>query len=151
MFRISKLTDYATAVLTLLAEKPAEVHSASELAQRAHLELPTVSKLLKPLSAAGLVESFRGVNGGYRLARSADQISVAEIIAAMEGPIGVTECSVDAGLCDHEPHCGLSGNWRRISDVVEQALRGIRLSDMCGPPSKVRGRHTLIPSQLADG
>lgn len=151
MFRISKLTDYATAVLTLLAEKPGEVHSASELAQRAHLELPTVSKLLKSLAGAGLVDSFRGANGGYRLARAADAISVADIIAAMEGPIGVTECSVDSGACDHEPHCGVSGNWRRISDVVEQALRGIRLSDMCAPAGQRQRRPTLIPSQLADG
>ncbi|MBD8525946.1 SUF system Fe-S cluster assembly regulator [Pseudomarimonas arenosa] len=151
MFRISKLTDYATAVLTLLAQKPADVHSASELAQRAHLELPTVSKLLKTLAGAGLVQSFRGANGGYRLARSAEQISVAEIIAAMEGPIGVTECSVDAGICDHEPHCGVSGNWRRISDVVEQALRGIRLSDMCRSAETPSRHPHLIPSQLADG
>ena len=152
MFRISKLTDYSTVVLTLLADRPAEVHSASELAQRSRLELPTVSKLLKTLANAGLVDSFRGANGGYRLAKPAEQISIAEIIAAMEGPIGVTECSVDAGACDHEPHCGVRGNWRRISDVVERALSAVRLSDMRGPPPTDPKRRAIqIPSQLADG
>ena len=151
MFRISKLTDYSTVVLTLLADRPAEVHSASELAQRARLELPTVSKLLKTLANAGLVDSFRGANGGYRLAKPAEQISIAEIIAAMEGPIGVTECSVDVGACDHEPHCGVRGNWRRISDVVERALSAVRLSDMRSPVPLDGRRSTLIPSQLADG
>ncbi|HEX7914523.1 Rrf2 family transcriptional regulator, partial [Rudaea sp.] len=70
MLRVSKLTDYATVVMTVLAESPDEVFSAQALAERVHLELPTVSKLLKQLAQAELVESFRGVNGGYRLARA---------------------------------------------------------------------------------
>lgn len=146
MFRISKLTDYATVVLTLLAEQPQQVHSASDLAVRARLELPTVSKLLKPLAQAGLVESFRGASGGYRLARAASEITIAEIIRAMEGPLGVTECSVHEGACDHEAHCGVRGNWRRINEAVEAALRGIRLSDMLTPPAP---RSAPIPFHLA--
>lgn len=145
MFRISKLTDYATVVLTLLAERPTEVHSASELATRARLELPTVSKLLKSLGQAGLVDSFRGASGGYRLARAAASISVADIITAMEGPIGVTQCSSHQGLCDHEAHCGVRSNWRRISEAVESALREISLADMLPQPSS---RGALIPSRL---
>jgi FeS assembly SUF system regulator len=94
------------------------------------LELPTVSKLLKTLSHAGLVESFRGVRGGYRLARAPEEITVADIVAAMEGPFGMTQCSVHSGLCDHEPHCAVRGNWRRISDAIETALRGVSLADM---------------------
>jgi FeS assembly SUF system regulator len=145
MLRIGKLTDYATTVMALLAERPAAVHSASELAQRARLELTTVSKLLKRLAQNGLVESRRGANGGYRLARAASEISIADIVSAMEGPIGVTECSLDTGLCDHESHCGTRGNWQRISEAVEQALRGIRLSDMQRAPANPRA----IPIQLA--
>ncbi len=80
MLRVSKLTDYATEVMTVLAAAPARVHNAQELAERARLEAPTVSKLLKQLAQAGLVESFRGVNGGYRLARDPAQISIADIV-----------------------------------------------------------------------
>jgi len=70
MLRVTKLTDYATVVLTALAERPDRIHSAAELAERAKLELPTVSKVLKPLAHAGLVESFRGATGGYKPARA---------------------------------------------------------------------------------
>ena len=78
MLRVSKLTDYATVVMTCLALSDGEeVLSAQQLAERAHLEVPTVSKLLKQLANAGLVESRRGVNGGYRLARAPASISVA--------------------------------------------------------------------------
>ena len=70
MLRVSKLTDYATVVMTCLAAAGDEVLSAQVLAERARLELPTVSKLLKQLAHAGLVTSFRGVNGGYRLSRA---------------------------------------------------------------------------------
>ncbi len=72
--------------------------SAQELAERARLELPTVSKLLKQLAQAGLVESFRGVNGGYRLARARRAHHASPTSStAMEGPIGMTECSAHAG------------------------------------------------------
>ena len=80
MLRVTKLTDYASVVLTVLASDPATVLSASELADRAGLEMPTVAKLLKPLAQAGLVEGFRGANGGYKLARDAADISLVEIV-----------------------------------------------------------------------
>ena len=145
MLRVSKLTDYATVVMTVLAEAPARVHSAQELADRARLELPTVSKLLKQLTHTDLVESFRGVNGGYRLARAPERISIAQIVTAMEGPIGMTECSAHAGLCGHEPHCGVRVNWQRINQAIAQALGRVTLADMIKPPPK---RHA-IPLKLA--
>ena len=136
MLRVSKLTDYATVVMTVLADAPLRVHSAQELAERARLELPTVSKLLKQLAHAELVESFRGVNGGYKLARAPERISIAQIVTAMEGPIGMTECSAHAGLCGHEPHCGVRVNWQRINQAIAQALGSVTLADMIKPPPK---------------
>src|SRR3546814_1246562 len=104
MLRVTKLTDYATVVLTVLASEPDVVASAAGLAERAGLEAPTVAKLLKPLAQAGLVEAFRGANGGYRLARPAAGISLFELVEAMEGPLGLTECSVHVGRCGIEDH-----------------------------------------------
>src|SRR5690554_7453759 len=95
MLRVTRLTDYATVVLTVLAARPDEVLSAAELAERAGLEAPTVSKVLKPLAQAGLVEGFRGAHGGYRLTRPAAEISLVEIVEAMEGPLAMTECSLE--------------------------------------------------------
>lgn len=144
MLRISKLTDYATVVLTTLAAGDG-IASAQGLAERARLEPPTVAKVLKLLAQAGLVESFRGAHGGYRLARAPSAITVADIVAAIEGPIGMTECSVHQGLCGHEPHCGVRVNWRRISLAVESALRSVTLAEMVAPAPK-RG---AIPLSLA--
>lgn len=147
MLRVSKLTDYATVVMTCLAmPEGAEVLSAQQLAERAHLEVPTVSKLLKQLANAGLVESRRGVNGGYRLARDPRAISVADIVTAMEGPIGMTECSAHSGICNHESHCGVRVNWQRISLAIRVALEGVTLADMISTPSK---RPIGIPVHVA--
>ena len=148
MLRVSKLTDYATEVMTVLAAAPARVHSAQELAERVRLELPTVSKLLKQLASAGLIESFRGVNGGYRLARAAERISIADIVIAMEGPIGMTECSAQSGLCDHESHCGVRVNWQRINEAIAGALAGVSLADMLKPPPS-RRRAIAIPLRVS--
>jgi FeS assembly SUF system regulator len=146
MLRVSKLTDYATAVMTTLADAPERVHSAQDLADHAHLELPTVSKLLKQLAHAELVHSFRGVNGGYRLARAPERISIADIVIAMEGPIGMTECSAQVGLCGHETHCGVRVNWQRINQAIAQALASVTLAEMAKPLPK---RNVAIPLRLA--
>ena len=148
MLRVTRLTDYATVVLTVLAAQPGAVHSAAELAERAGLEAPTVAKLLKPLAQAGLVAGIRGASGGYRLARGAEAISLIEIVEAMEGPLGMTECSVHAGACGIEDSCGVRANWRRINDVVADALRGVTLAQMLLPPPVHRPRKS-IPAVLA--
>ena len=145
MLRVSKLTDYATVVMTCLAGAGDDVQSAQALAERAHLELPTVSKLLKQLAQSGLVVSTRGINGGYRLARDAREITIADIVTAMEGPIGMTECSAHAGLCDHEPHCGVRVNWQRINQAIANALANVTLADMLHVPRQ----RASIPVRVA--
>ena len=145
MLRVSKLTDYATVVMTSLAAGE-RVLSAQALAERAHLELPTVSKLLKQLAQAGLVASTRGINGGYQLARAAERITIADIVTAMEGPIGMTECSAQVGLCGHESHCGVRVNWQRINQAIAGALANVTLADMLHPPPKQRA---AIPLRVA--
>ena len=145
MLRVSKLTDYATVVMTCLAGAGDDVQSAQALAERAHLELPTVSKLLKQLAQSGLVVSTRGINGGYRLAREPERITIADIVTAMEGPIGMTECSAHAGLCGHESHCGVRMNWQRINEAIAGALRSVTLADMIKPPPK----RAAIPLHVA--
>jgi FeS assembly SUF system regulator len=147
MLRITKLTDYATVVLCTLAEAPARVHSAAELAERARLELPTVSKVLKPLAHAGLVTGFRGAAGGYRLARSAESIRLIEIVEAIEGKLGLTECSGEHSSCEHEPHCGTRGHWHKVNLVIAGALRDVSLADMM--PEQSRKPTRTIPLTLA--
>jgi FeS assembly SUF system regulator len=135
MLRVTKLTDYATVVLTVLAARPGDVLSAADLADTAGLEPPTVSKLLKPLAQAGLVSSQRGARGGYRLSRDATEITLIEIVEAMEGPLAMTECSQHESHCGIADQCGVRANWRLINDVVADALRGVTLAQMLKPPS----------------
>jgi len=132
MLRISKLTDYAILVMVELARE-GEMLSAHALAERVHVEIPTASKVLKLLAGAGLLESYRGANGGYRVSRLASDISVAEVIAAIEGPIAMTECSAEEGLCSQEESCELRGNWQRISFAVARALQEVSLVEMSAP------------------
>jgi FeS assembly SUF system regulator len=133
MLRISKLTDYATMLMTYLAQSPNGIHSAQALAAKGRIELPTVSKILKLLAQANLLDSFRGTSGGYRLARLAKDITVAQIVEAMEGPIAMTECVHGQGQCNHELHCGTRGNWHKISFAIQTALESVTLADMLTP------------------
>jgi FeS assembly SUF system regulator len=135
MIRIAKLTDYAIVLLTYFAnEPPGEVHNARDLVEQAHLPLPTVSKILKMLSRGELLVSHRGVKGGYSLARLPEDVSIAQIIDAIEGPIAMTECSATApGLCELEPVCPVRSNWRRINRAVRDALEKLTLAEMTHP------------------
>jgi len=138
MLRISKMTDYAIVLMVELT-RHRETLSAHALADRAHLEVPTVSKVLKLLAGSGLLQSYRGANGGYRVNRPAAEISVAEVIAAIEGPIAMTECSVEPGLCHQEDNCNLRGNWQRLSVAVSRALEKVSLAEMSAPPNRFPG------------
>ncbi len=136
MLRISKLTDYAILVMVELNAYHGEVMNAHILAEHIHVESPTVSKVLKLLARAGLVKSFRGINGGYSVDRPASDISIARIISAIEGPIAMTECSIEEGLCSQEAVCSLRSNWRRISAAVARAMEGVTLAEMSRPISR---------------
>lgn len=149
MLRVTKLTDYATVVLTVLAARSGTVLSATELAEQAGLEAPTVSKLLKPLAQAGLVEGLRGAHGGYRLSRNADQISLIEIVEAMEGPLAMTECSLHDSNCGIADTCNVRSNWRLINHVVADALRGVTLAQMLHSPSSNNTRRRPIALRVA--
>jgi len=138
MLRVTRLTDYATVVLTVLASRSGEVLSASELAELAGLEPPTASKLLKLLAQAELVAGFRGTHGGYRLARAAKDISLIEIVEAMEGPLAITECSLDHSQCGIFHRCSTRAGWRRINDVISDTLRAVSLAEMAR-------EHVFIP------
>ncbi len=153
MFRLKKLTDYAILTMTCVARSPEQPwHAARDLATETHLPLPTVSKILKELSDHGLLVSHRGPKGGYTLARNPHEISVAEIVAAFEGPIGFTECSAEPGRCKLEPSCVVRTNSQVISQALKGTLERIRLSDLTHPlhlASSAVGRNTVAWISLA--
>ncbi len=130
MLRISKLTDYGTLVLAELGTTAGRVASASQVAEAIGVSAPTVSKLLKSLTRAGLVRSERGPLGGYTLARAPSAISAAEIIDALEGPVAITECSAPDGTCDLESHCRVGRAWQSINKSIRTALQDVSLVDL---------------------
>ena len=132
MLRISKLTDYGTVVLACLAASPGQRLTATEVAERTRLGLPTVSKLLKSFHRAGLLTSTRGARGGYQLARAAAAISAAAIIDAIEGPVAITECSGHHSTCDIESVCRTGSAWQRINGSIRRALDDISLAQLAG-------------------
>jgi len=151
---MTKLTDYGIMLLTHFARQPdGSMYNARDLAAAAGLPVPTVGKILKMLAREDLLVSHRGSKGGYSLARQPHEISVAEIIGALEGPVGLTECSVGPGTCDQESRCPTRSNWNRINRVVLEALKGITLSEMTTedlgalPAARLRGRPARAPAQ----
>lgn len=138
MLRLSKMTDYGTLVLAELARRPETRHSAAELAERTGLAGPTASKILKNLARAGLVTSTRGAQGGYALARPAVDITAADIIDTLEGPVAVTECSHEEGDCSLEPTCGVGQGWQKINRAIRGALEGVTLDDLARPEIPLR-------------
>jgi FeS assembly SUF system regulator len=135
MLRISRLTDYGIVLLAHLAREGAgRPHAARELAEQTQLPLPVVSKILKQLAHQGILVSQRGARGGYGLARDPGQVRVSEIIAALEGPVGLTECTLGPGRCDHEGSCLMRTPWRRINQAIGEALARVTLAELAGPP-----------------
>ncbi|TAK81953.1 MAG: SUF system Fe-S cluster assembly regulator [Betaproteobacteria bacterium] len=133
MLRMSKLADYGTVVMTSLARAPDHIHSAANVADQTGLAQPAVSKILKTLARVGLLVSARGAKGGYMLARPPREISLAQVIGALEGPIGMTECGSAPGLCLQESGCSIRTHWQRINRMILQALERITLEDMTRP------------------
>jgi FeS assembly SUF system regulator len=138
MLRISKLTDYATVILAALAKDAQSQRTATDIARICQLAAPTASKLLKSLHRAGLVESTRGLHGGYRLARPASQITAASILDALEGPLALTECSTGHSQCDIQANCSVGDSWQRINHAIRQSLEEVTLAELAGLESNPR-------------
>jgi FeS assembly SUF system regulator len=133
MLRLSKLTDYAMVILTCMAKNQDNLHTAVDIAKATGVALPTVSKILKALLKANVLVSMRGAKGGYRLARTAEKITIATVISALEGPIALTECSISHQDCGQVSGCEIGGVWGRINQTVFNALEAITLADMVFP------------------
>lgn len=133
MIRLSRLADYGMLLMGQIAARPRTL-SALDLAEDTHLPLPTVSKILTTLARADLLVSHRGVKGGYALARDAREISAADIVGALDGPVALTQCIEHGpGVCDLEMLCPSRTGWKRINEAIRKALAEVSLAEMAGP------------------
>ena len=132
MIKLSKMTDYAVVCLGALARRPGSSMSATELSKETGLTLYTVQKLLKLLvSKSDFIKANRGALGGYMLNRNSSEISVVEIIEALDGPITLTSCvDKSESFCEASDICFLGGKWNKINEIIRKSLNDISLKEL---------------------
>jgi FeS assembly SUF system regulator len=147
MIILSKLADYGVIVATHMAEQRDRQATASAIAGATRLPRATVAKILKALAHKGLVAATRGAAGGYRLARPATAISLAEVVAAIDGDIGLTQCSVHVTSCARTNYCPTRPHWAVVNRAVGEALSAVSLDDMRAAQSFAGLPPTISPPQ----
>lgn len=114
-----------------MPDKTNALMSASEISEKTTLPVPTVAKVLKLLAKGEVIDSVRGANGGYKLARKQREISVYDIVTAVDGPICLTSCVDNIGVaCEYTNCCVIKGRWDQVNNVIKDALGNMSLSDM---------------------
>jgi FeS assembly SUF system regulator len=132
MFRLSKLSDYAIVLMSRIAGGKGKVVTARGLSAETDIPWPTVVRLLKMLTAGGVLRSIQGRKGGYVLSRSPSKVSLIDIIEMIEGSFALTECNHETGNCGIQRSCQVHRHWRVINNAVRQSLAAITLADMSG-------------------
>ncbi|MBV7257312.1 SUF system Fe-S cluster assembly regulator [Pacificimonas sp. WHA3] len=128
--RLSNLADYAVVAMVRLASAP-ERMSAGALSEQTGIPAPTAAKLTATLTRAGLLDSTRGASGGAALSRPASDIRLTEIVEAVDGPIGLTQCLHDgAGDCAIGVSCNVRPHWTIINQKVRSAFDDVSLADL---------------------
>lgn len=143
MIRLSRFADYAVTMLAELSRSACLRLPASELAARTNLPEPAVAKILKSLTRAGLLSSTRGINGGYAMIRTPDNITVADIITAMDGPISLTDCADNDSSCVLEGFCSMHGRWSKVNVAVRTALESVTLVDLMKTAPRAQFKNPL--------
>ena len=130
--RLSHLADYAVVLMTAAARRPAGARlSATELSVETGVPLPTAQKLMGQLAGRGLLRSVRGASGGFSLAKAAQDISLADIVEAVEGPITLTMCSDSTNHdCILDAHCRVKPHMGVVGNAVRGALGAVRLTEL---------------------
>ena len=129
--RLSHFADYAVVLMTAAARRPAGARlSATELSCDTGVPLPTTQKLMGQLAASGLLTSVRGVGGGFTLSKPAGEISLADIVEAVEGPIAMTVCSEGRTDCALDAHCRVKPHMGIVGNAVRGALGAVRLTEL---------------------
>lgn len=149
--KLSKKGEYALRALIDLATKADRgVAQAHEIARKEHIPVKFLEQILLTLKNAGLLQSRRGVGGGYTLSRPADRITLGEVIRLMEGPLTSMGCASGAApercSCPDEASCGLRSVMRDVGDAISNILDNLTLADVCERTKDLQSRKTLIPT-----
>ena len=139
VLHMRKITDQAFVVLCWFAGQPDDtVATARAVAEATGIPQPTVAKLLKKLARGDVLVSTRGLCGGYSLARAPERIPLTHVIAACEGPLGLTDCTIPGTpACDDHGTCAVAPHWQVISRAIVSTLEGITLAELTGSPTRL--------------
>jgi FeS assembly SUF system regulator len=130
MLKLSRKADYGLISLKHMAMKHSSA-SAREIAEAYGIPLPLLAKVLQKLARTGFLQSENGANGGYRLRRRAKDISALEVIRTIDGPVFLTSCSTDHGLCGVSDRCNVREPLRKIHEGIQSLLGNLTIADMC--------------------
>ena len=134
MLQINKLTDYSVHILSALSKHKHEYLSAAQLSELIALPAATVGKCLKLLLSASLLQSTRGSKGGYHLHCKLSEISLLDVMQAIEGEIALIKCiTSDGGCCDLQPQCSFRANWKSVNSHMIKLLEHFSIEDMIAP------------------
>lgn len=135
MIRLTNLADYAVVLMCEIANAPERV-SAQDLSSSTNIPVPTVSKILNALGRGELLTSHRGLKGGFALAKPVEEITVADIIEAIDGPIALTHCAEPEDTsCGYSEICFMRPKWQVINTSVRGALEQVTLASLITPMS----------------
>ncbi|MGH9586980.1 MAG: RrF2 family transcriptional regulator [Acidobacteriaceae bacterium] len=145
MLRLTKKADYGLMALKYLAEHSDEPSlSAKDIASAYHIPPQLLAKILQLLAREGLLRSHAGMNGGYSLTRKPQTITVFEVIRIIDGPLFITSCVTDAGVCDLTSSCTIKEPLARVNDSISDVLKNIRISDLVdADPARRRAETTV--------
>ncbi len=131
MLRLTKKADYGLMAVKYLAEQGrGSALSAKEIADGYHLPLQLLAKVLQQLTKAGITVSHAGTNGGYSLARPANEITAFEVIRCIDGPFFIASCTTLRGACDLTDHCTIREPLARLNDTIQDVLTNLTIADL---------------------
>ncbi len=135
MLRLSKKADYALIAMKHLALRTdSGSSSAREIAGLYDIPIELMAKVLQRLVRKNLLESHQGTRGGYKLARLPSQISVADVIQAIEGPVTVTACTTEEGQCEQFSKCNVRDPLYRVRERILAALGECTIAELASDP-----------------
>lgn len=145
MLKLTKKADYGLIALRHLASVPGATASTKDIADLYHLPVPLLAKVLQKLKTSGILESVAGTNGGYKLSRRPERVSALEVVRAIDGPVILTHCFTEHGVCDQSDNCTVREPLRRVHEAIIQLLNNFKITDLAepGPP-----RLTPLPAPL---
>jgi len=120
---VTRKTDYAVRCILYLAQANEQIANVAEVSRQMHIPKTFLAKIFQKLTKAGLAESIRGMNGGFRLSKNPADISLLDIMEAIQGPVCVNVCAVNSKKCSRSPSCSVHPFWVKLRQDMNRQMR----------------------------